>query len=495
MQTQSHMLCSRKNLFALFFSLIISLSFNYSNAQFSCAGLSTTNIGYTGAPQTFVVPTGVSQVRISLTGASGGQASGAANTAGGGATVYAYINVVPGDVFRVIIGQKGINGTMEAGGGGSSAVYKNGVLIMVAGAGGGEDNTGNGGNGVATEDGLSGGSDSGTTGNAGCGTSPDNGRAGTAGQGGNHGEFSANCPHGGGGGGGLLSPGLGNGNLNAGQPGGQGNINGAAGGAGALDDAAATHGGWGWSGGGGADMFESGGGGGYSGGGGGPESRHPGGGGSFVAAIGTDGITVSDKADGTGTTTGFDGSAIVCSSPAITLPVNFGSFTAETTTGGAFLQWTTATEINTAYYEIERSTDGISFTVIGTVLANGQAGTYHFTDNTAGAGKTYYRIKAVDADHKLSYSATRFINSNQQQVSLTAYPSPAKDKISIVLPQSWQRGTTQLTLINTNGQVVLSMKTTLLQNDINTSALPTGVYLVKAVNDQAQEQRIARFVK
>lgn len=472
----------------------ISLSFQYSQAQFSCVGLSTTNIGYTGAPQNFVVPAGVTQIRISLTGASGGQASAATNFAGGGANVYAYINVVPGDVFRVIIGQKGINGAYEAGGGGSSAVYKNGVLIMVAGAGGGEDNTGDGASGAASENGVSGGDDAGVPGTGGCGTSVNNGRGGTGGQGGYHGEWVANCPHGGGGGGGLLSAGLGNGNLNAGQSGGQGNINGAAGGAGSLDDAVGINGGWGWSGGGGADDRESGGGGGYSGGGGGPESRHPGGGGSFVAATGTNGITVSDKTDGTGTTTGYNGSAQICSSPAITLPVSFGGITVEQSPAGVLVKWFTLTELNTAHYEIEKSNDGQQFTVIGKVTATGNSTdrrSYSFNDQAPATGKLYYRIRVVDLDGSLSYSETVQLTS-AGVLSLDIFPNPAVHKVNIRLPQDWLQDTYQLQVISAAGQVMQEKNLSGLQQELNVQSLPVGIYIIKVTNRQSGRQLTAR---
>lgn len=478
-------------------SVPIFLHSRAGKAQFSCTGLISTNVSYTGGVQNFVVPAGVTQVRISLTGASGGLASGTSNMAGGGATVYAYVTVVAGDYFRVIIGQKGLDGNRESGGGGSSAVYKNGVLIMVAGGGGGEDNTGHGGNGLASENGGNG-HEPAAAGDASCTNSPLNGIGGTGGDGGNHGEFAANCAHGGGGGGGLNSPGQGNGNAGSGQPGGQGNINGVAGGIGSNDDqGVGINGGWGWSGGGGADQQESGGGGGYSGGGGGPESGNPGGGGSFVAGIGTNGITESGKTDGTGTTTGFNGSAIICSSPAITLPVVFESFTAETMSEDVLLKWVSSTEINTKQFDVEKSIDGRNFSVIGTVPATGGNGiqtSYHFTDKESSSGRLYYRIRVVDTDGKISYSAIRSING-QEQLTLNIYPNPAKDRISIQLPDTWRNGSNRFLFINASGQVVMEKKTNIIQNDINISMLPSGVYLIKAISSRLNQQLSVRFIK
>jgi hypothetical protein len=493
-KSQSKLTDSRYFIKQLLLLIITGMLVQYGKAQFNCTGFSVSNLSYSGVPQTFTVPSGVTEVRIQITGASGGVASTSTNNAGGGAIVYANINVVPGDIFRVIIGQKGANGIFEAGGGGSSAVYKNGTLIMVAGAGSGEDNTGDGGNGLAA---INGGSSPADDAGA-CGASPNNGRGGTSGSGGNHGEFASNCPQGGGGGGGLNSAGQGNGNTNAGQPGGQGNINGAAGGIGSADDAPATFGGWGWSGGGGADDRESGGGGGYSGGGGGPESRNPGGGGSFVAAIGTNGITASGKTDGTGTTTGSNGSATICSSVLIVLPVTFESFTVEPVAAGTLIKWVVSAEINTAWYEVEKSTDGVNFTSLRTLPAtgiNGGTQSYNFTDSSLNAGKTFYRIRATDRDSRSSYSAIRFINGQQNGLALTVYPNPVTDKISIILPQSWQGVTSRIQVINATGQLVLDKRGTLLQNDLNVSMLAPGTYLVQVTSDRSGVQLNAKFIK
>lgn len=468
-------------------------------AQFSCTGLVTTNATYTGIRQTFTVPAGVIQVRVSITGGSGGVASGVANTAGGGATVWTYITVVPGDIFRILIGQKGGDGDFEAAGGGSSAVYKNGTLIMVAGGGGGEDNTGNGGNGVTANNGTNGAPTSGATA---CPTDHLNDAlAGTGGGGGNPGEFCVANTNGGGGGGGLNSAGsfkAGVGGLNTG--GGQGNINGVNGGAagtstlGAGDQVGAP-GGWGWSGGGGGDHRESGGGGGYSGGGGAPEGGNPGGGGSFIAT--GFGITTSGSSIGTSTTTGSNGSGIICATAAISLPVSLESFSAERITAGVLVKWSVSQEINTAHFIVEKSTDGYQFVSLQQI--NGAGNTngiqqYSLTDNAVITGNVYYRLKIVDNDGKFSYSAIRYIK-NQQQQGIDIYPNPVANLFTIVLPAEWKNSNTLLQIINTGGQVVFQKNIMTPQADIDVSLLSRGFYLLKATNDKLNAIITGRFIK
>ena len=487
-----------KKIFLLPFCVFI---FFTAKAQFSCTGLVVTNATYQGGPQTFKVPAGVTQVRISITGGSGGVTPSVANTAGGGATVWTYVTVVTGDVFTVIIGQKGLDGDFEASGGGSSAVYKNGVLIMVAGGGGGEDNTGNGGNGVTANNGTNGAPISGSTS---CPTDHVNdGLGGTGGNGGNTGEFCVANTNGGGGGGGLNSTGsfkAGVGGLSTG--GGQGSITGANGGAAGTNntgggDGVGETGGWGWSGGGGSDHRESGGGGGYSGGGGGPEGGNPGGGGSFIAAIGTNGITNSGSSNGIGTTTGANGSGIICAVAAIVLPVTLEKFTVEKNQSGVVLNWITSGETNTSFYIVEKSNDGVHFTSIAQVNGGGNSNSlqkYSMADNTSITTKTFYRLKIVDADGRYMYSSIRFINGDLLQ-SMEIYPNPATDRLTVAFPSYWKTGNIRLQIINGEGKVVFQKNSSPIQEDVNISLLPTGIYLLKANNDKLKETLIKKFIK
>ena len=67
---------------------------------------------YTGAPQTWTVPDGVTSIDISLIGAGGGggrAVTGSTAFGGGGGVVTGTLTVVPGDTLTLIVGQGGIN--------------------------------------------------------------------------------------------------------------------------------------------------------------------------------------------------------------------------------------------------------------------------------------------------------------------------------------------------------------------------------------------------
>ena len=94
--------------------------------------------------QSWTVPAGVSEIRITAEGASGAtQTSAGGGLGGSGATVSGVFAVSPGDVVRYVVGEQPPAGSseLEGGGGGSTGVFINGTLAVVAGGGGGYDNT------------------------------------------------------------------------------------------------------------------------------------------------------------------------------------------------------------------------------------------------------------------------------------------------------------------------------------------------------------------
>src|SRR5690606_12895557 len=89
------------------------------------------------------------------------------------------------------------------------------------------------------------------------------------------------------------------------------------------------------------------------------------------------------------------------------LPVKLIDFTATSKPGGVELNWISAAEINSDYFGVEKSTDGVNFTEIGQVEAAGNSTVttnYTFFDGQARDGDNFYRLKMVDNDLSYSYS-------------------------------------------------------------------------------------------
>jgi len=99
-----------------------------------------------------------------------------------------------------------------------------------------------------------------------------------------------------------------------------------------------------------------------------------------------------------------------------TLPVELASFTAELINEDVELLWSTETEENNERFEIQRSSDGISFETIDYVAGAGTTQVpisyaYHDYDVfDLGYRELYYRLKQVDYDGQFEYSNIEFIN-------------------------------------------------------------------------------------
>jgi len=75
---------------------------------------------FTGAPQQFVVPAGVTRLKLELWGGEGGlpYPTYPQTTAGKGGYVVGFINVTPGETYEIYVGGKGQDGVLGAGGAG-----------------------------------------------------------------------------------------------------------------------------------------------------------------------------------------------------------------------------------------------------------------------------------------------------------------------------------------------------------------------------------------
>lgn len=85
------------------------------------------------------------------------------------------------------------------------------------------------------------------------------------------------------------------------------------------------------------------------------------------------------------------------------------------TSTGTTLEWKTASEKNNAYFAVEKSLDGKTFTEAGRVIGKNAAtgALYSFEDKNP-ASRAYYRLKQVDFDGTTTYSGVIVAVSNRQ---------------------------------------------------------------------------------
>lgn len=164
----------------------------------------------------------------------------------------------------------------------------------------------------------------------------------------------------------------------------------------------------------------------------------------------------------------------------VALPLNLLTFTGKAVgTNSAQLAWRTANEVNTAYFELQRSPDGRSFIPVTQIAARGAAQTtteYRYTDANLLPGQYYFRLRMMDKDGKQAYSQS-VIMSLKGKEAITVYPIPAVDVVRINSNASLVGRNVVLT--DMQGRIVKVIKITLLNQPLNIAELAAGTYLLK----------------
>lgn len=164
------------------------------------------------------------------------------------------------------------------------------------------------------------------------------------------------------------------------------------------------------------------------------------------------------------------------------LPVVLSSFTAITNNDNVLLKWSTASETNNRFFEIEHSTDGVNFSLLSCIAGRGTttaASSYTYTHSSVSPGRHYYRLKQTDTDGRFSYSEIVTAVVARRNL-LVLYPVPAKDKLVIEADEAMQHA-----LYNSTGKLVTHISISTGKNHVPLAALPSGVYLLRSKNHPA----------
>lgn len=163
----------------------------------------------------------------------------------------------------------------------------------------------------------------------------------------------------------------------------------------------------------------------------------------------------------------------------IVLPVKLVAFNAQTIFSNAVrLTWDVASQSGISKYEVERSTDGIRFSPIGSVTANDlETFRYQFDDLNPVTGKFFYRIKILEAGTS-SYSKTIEWSINTIAGISKLYPQPADSWVILELNNT-KLINTIATLIDNQGRVLKQIRLAQQKQTLDVSALRSGIYYLK----------------
>lgn len=162
------------------------------------------------------------------------------------------------------------------------------------------------------------------------------------------------------------------------------------------------------------------------------------------------------------------------------LPLTLLQFSGNRQGNAVVLQWRTEEEVNTSYFIVERSTDGIHFAGIQKVSVSGETtGSYTATDYQPLSGKLYYRLQMVDKDGKATYSNIISINNGGNN-TLSVMPRLVTNNSEIKVLHAASAQTAFIQVTGIDGKIWLTRPVAKgsVQTNINTRGLAKGNYLV-----------------
>lgn len=176
------------------------------------------------------------------------------------------------------------------------------------------------------------------------------------------------------------------------------------------------------------------------------------------------------------------------------LPVKLVNFTCTQNQESIVLNWETASEINTAYFNVQKSYDGKAFTTIATINAKG-ASSYNYSDqlttNSLALNTLYYRLQMMDKDGKTDYSNIRTLNFKPQTLnSFNLYPNPAQNQLYFT-----GSDIKQVVITDNYGRTIKQINNPSSQQAINIQHFSSGLYFIKATlqNGTIRNQKFIKY--
>lgn len=147
------------------------------------------------------------------------------------------------------------------------------------------------------------------------------------------------------------------------------------------------------------------------------------------------------------------------------------------------LSWSTASEVNSKSFEVERTADLREWQKIGTLNAKNNsntATTYTAIDSSPLIATSYYRLKQMDFDGTFSYSNT--VSVHFENIGFSIYPNPTNEWIRLILSK---RTKATVVIADLTGKVFVRKTIDDNQVYIDLSRFSAGEYLVSVYTNGA----------
>ena len=183
------------------------------------------------------------------------------------------------------------------------------------------------------------------------------------------------------------------------------------------------------------------------------------------------------------------------------LPIELISFTGFCNDNQATINWKTASEFNSSYYTVEKSTDGQNWRVVNNQVAAGISSeelNYQFVDENTNEDDTYYRLSQFDIDGEFTVYDPIFVSCNEKSSFIKTYPNPSDASFQVLVNNSSLIGKATIQLVDTKGTTV-SMKEVEVAEGTNlfylNENMAPGIYYLSISNGITTTEVIKHSVK
>ncbi len=175
------------------------------------------------------------------------------------------------------------------------------------------------------------------------------------------------------------------------------------------------------------------------------------------------------------------------------MPIGLANFKAAQRTSAIELSWNALSESNMLRHEIERSTNGSSFTIIGSVVAQNSSVPYKysFVDATPVKANNYYRLRSVSLSGDVTYSNILRLNMGVGKTDMTIISNPVRGGVVNLQLSNMEKGKYAINVFNNVGQAIYTQSMNLTDGSstevINLpSNVAKGTYFVQLTNGSAR---------
>lgn len=185
------------------------------------------------------------------------------------------------------------------------------------------------------------------------------------------------------------------------------------------------------------------------------------------------------------------------------LPVELLSFDGSCNNNIISLEWKTATEHNSDYFEVVKSRDGENWSSLTTLESAGnstQELTYNTKDGNAIDGNNYYKLIQYDIDGEFKeYGPINVICNGNTKGYFSIFPNPSTGDFQVILNNKQLIGEGTLMIKDTKGSEILTKEIKISSGinlfNVSNLNLPSGIYYISITSNDVSTEIIKQMIR